>query len=389
MAGPTLTAAGLAIQTIDEILIETLTALRINASEPGLLAEAGSPLGSLLLTYATRERLLQELGQAVYTAVSIDAAGTSLDRTGQPFGITRTAATQSLVTVPVTNGGGGAITITVGSQLENSDTGDQFSVLAALTLAPAVSGSLSSQAIIAGAVPVPASITWAWLTAGYSAVTFGANGAGTQGSESETDAQMRARWLVSLANPGAGTVDSIQAALEGLDGMTAVRVYENTSNVTGITSPEIISTLPPKSFAALVLGTATTADIASAIWQTKDEGIESFGATSSTVVDSQGVTQTVYWQVAAANATAVAVTITGSSASFDVAIAAAIAAYFTGAQLGGDVIAQRLACDVLDASGTGATLVSVTLDALGANADKTIAWNAYATLSGAPTINHI
>lgn len=387
MAGPTLTAAGLTIQSVDAILAELLGQLRANASEPGLLAEPGTPLGSILLTVAERERLVQELAQALYTAFSIDAAGVSLDRVALAFGIARTAATQSTVTIPVTNGGPGAVTILVGSQLENSDTGDQFAVVTELTLAPAASGSLSCIAIQSGTVPVPAAITWAWISAGYSLVTFGVNVAGTQGSAAETDAEMRARWLTSLANPGAGTVDSIRAALEGVDGMEAVRVYENTTSITGITTPEVISTLPPHSFVALVRGSFAAQDVADAIGETKPAGIRSFGATSGTFTDSQGVAHTVYWQVSAANSTAVEVTLTGSSADYDAAIEAAIEGYFDGLDIGADVVAQRVACAVLDASGPDTTLVVVEFDALAPDVDKAIAWNAHATL-GVVTINH-
>ena len=389
MAGPTLTAAGFTIQTVDEIAAETLSALRANASEPGLLAAPGSPLGTIIASLAERERLLQELGQSVWSAVSVDASGVSLDRTGQPFGITRTAATQSTVTIPVTNTSGAPITITAGSQLENSDTGDQFAVVTAVTIGAAVTSSIDAQAIIAGSVPVVASTTWAWITAGYSAVTFGSNTAGVQGSDDETDAQMRARWLVSLANPGAGTLPSILAALLSLDGMTAARVLENTSGSLGITTPEIVSTLPGHSFVALTRGTATSAAIAAAIWATKPVGIASFGATSATVTDSQGIDHTVYWQASTADAVAVVVTVTGSDASYDAAITAAITAYFDDLDLGADIIAFRIGCAVLDAAGPNATLVATDIAGGGAGVDYAVYWNQYGSLSGAPTINHI
>jgi hypothetical protein len=379
VAGPTLTAAGFTIQTVDEIAAETLSALRANASEPGLLAAPGSPLGTIIASLAERERLLQELGQSVWSAVSVDASGVSLDRTGQPFGVTRTAATQSTVTIPVTNTSGAPITITAGSQLENSDTGDQFAVVTAVTIGAAVTSSIDAQAIIAGSVPVVAATTWAWITAGYSAVTFGSN----------TDAQMRARWLVSLANPGAGTLPSILAALLSLDGMTAARVLENTSGSLGITTPEIVSTLPGHSFVALTRSTATSAAIAAAIWATKPVGIASFGANSATVTDSQGIAHTVYWQASTADAVAVVVTVTGSDASYDAAITAAITAYFDDLDLGADIIAFRIGCAVLDAAGPNATLVATDIAGGGAGVDYAVAWNQYGSLSGAPTINHI
>jgi len=385
----TLTASGLTIQTIAEILAEALDAERTNASLPGLLAEPGSALGTINQTIADRERSLQEAIQAVYTSFSIDASGAALDRVAQAFGLARLGATHSIVTVPVTNTSGAPITITLGSQLRNTSTGDQFETTAELTLGAGATDNLECRATVAGAVPVPATITWGWITSGYTAVTFGNNAAGTQGTEAETDAELRSRWLVSYAVAGAGTIDSLVTALRALDGVTDARVYENTSLSVGITTPEIISLLPAKAFVAVVLGTATADQIAQAIWDHKPLGIEAWGSSNGTATDVNGATHTVDYEAPSAVACSIVVDITGSSGDYDAAINAALVALFAALTLGEDVINQRALCAVLDASGPDTTLVQVNINGLGVGVDQSVAWNEYAIFGGSATINHV
>ena len=187
---------------------------------------------------------------------------------------------------------------------------------------------------------------------------------------------------------GAGTVDSLVTALRALDGTTDARVFENTSLVLGITSPEVISTLPAKSFVAVILTTATASDIVSEIWDHKPIGIESFGSSSATVTDSQGVTQTVNYQAAASLTANVVLTITGSDASYDTATDAAVAALIESLRIGDDLNAQRLECAVLDASADSTTLVAADINGLGSGVDLSVAWNQYATV-GTITTNHV
>lgn len=388
MAGPVLTSSGLVIQTAAEVLAEWLGQLRANASQPGLLAEPGTPLGVIGQTIADREVALQEAMQALYTSFGLDASGVALDRLAQAFGLIRSAATHSIVTVPVTNTSGGPLTITLGSQLRNTATSDQFESTAALTLAAGATDNLSVQANESGAVPVPATISWGWITSGYTAITFGANAAGTQGEAAETDAELRARWLVSYAVAGAGTMDAIGTAMLALAGITDARVYENATNAVGITTPETISLLPAKSIVVVCYGTATSTEIAQTIWDNKPAGIEAWGTSTGTATDAQGVTHSIDYEAASSTTCDVVLTVTGSSADYDTAMTAAVTAYFDDLTLGEDVIAQRIECAALDESGPDTILVESNTNTLGNGVDVTIAWNHYADLNSV-TINHI
>jgi len=387
MAGPTLTAAGLTIQTVAEIAAEALGQLKVNANQPGLLAAPGSAVGATIQTIADRERSVQEALQASHTSFSIDASGVAQDRVAQAFGLARLVATKSTGTNAVTNTSGGPVTITVGSQLRDTNTGDQFETTAAFTI-PAAGGDLLT--IVAnefGAIPVPGG-AWEWITSGYTAITFGALTASAQGLDAETDAELRSRWLVSYAVAGAGTVDSLVTALRALDGTTDARVFENTSPALGIATPEIISALPAKAVVAVMLSTATASDIVAEIWSHKPAGIETFGASSGTVVDAQGVTQTIAYQTAAAVTANIVVTVTGSDSSYDAATDAAVTALIAALTISDDLNAQRLECAVLDASALSTVLVAANINGLGDGVDLAVAWDRYASI-GSITTNHV
>ena len=107
-----------------------------------------------------------------------------------------------------------------------------------------------------------------------------------EGNDDETDATLRARRTASLAFPGAGTEEALEAQLAQVTDVTSVAVTSNrTNSVDG-------DGRPAKSFEAVVLG-GTEDDVAEEIWLTQPAGIESYGAISKTVVDSQGFNQTV------------------------------------------------------------------------------------------------
>jgi uncharacterized phage protein gp47/JayE len=98
----------------------------------------------------------------------------------------------------------------------------------------------------------------------------------------ETDEELRIRFANSKELNARGTIDSIFSTLLGVVGVEEVQVYENETN--GV---DAIG-LPPKSFSAVVLG-GSAQQIAEAIWEVKPAGVEAFGNTTVTVVDSQGL----------------------------------------------------------------------------------------------------
>lgn len=104
----------------------------------------------------------------------------------------------------------------------------------------------------------------------------------TKGSAAETDAEFRIRRVIALLGLGAATIDAIRGAVLAVDGVSTARVFENNTAIT-----ELVSSRPPHSVEVLALG-GVDQDILEVIFDKKSAGIESFGSTSGSVIDSQG-----------------------------------------------------------------------------------------------------
>lgn len=108
----------------------------------------------------------------------------------------------------------------------------------------------------------------------------------TVGSDVESDNAYRLRMAQELQIAGAGTLEAIRAKLLQVAGVTAVLVFENVTDIVDGQGR------PPHSFEAVVEG-GDEATIAEEIWLTKPAGIETYGNTTTTIVDSQGQTHTI------------------------------------------------------------------------------------------------
>lgn len=110
----------------------------------------------------------------------------------------------------------------------------------------------------------------------------------TKGVNAETDPAFRIRRIAALLGSGSATVNAIRGSLLTLAGVIAASVFENVTDVIDG------SGRPPHSVHAIVSGGADQ-DILDDIFDKKSAGIETFGTTSGTVVDSQGNNHTVYF----------------------------------------------------------------------------------------------
>jgi uncharacterized phage protein gp47/JayE len=110
--------------------------------------------------------------------------------------------------------------------------------------------------------------------------------AGLTGRDLETDIELRARRIKSIKFSGSGTVEAMKARLLNITGVTSVKILENAANNTDLNG------LPPKSFEVLVLG-GSDLEIAKMIWLVKPAGIQTYGNTEITVLDSEGKNQVV------------------------------------------------------------------------------------------------
>ena len=127
-----------------------------------------------------------------------------------------------------------------------------------------------------GALTITAGVG-GWATATNVSVT-------ALGRLMETDTELRIRRGLSLAIIGQSTLEALQAKLTQLTGVTAPKVYENTSLTTDSNG------IPGKAFLCVLQGGSDN-DIANTIWNNKPAGIEDYGGptpSSVTIYDSEG-----------------------------------------------------------------------------------------------------
>lgn len=107
------------------------------------------------------------------------------------------------------------------------------------------------------------------------------------GSIVETDAQLRARQAISVAQPSASMMEGLKGAIASVDDVTRYVVYENDTNV-----PDQLG-ISPHSICAVVEG-GTDQEIARILFNRKSTGCGTYGATAVNVVDAYGANNTVY-----------------------------------------------------------------------------------------------
>lgn len=113
--------------------------------------------------------------------------------------------------------------------------------------------------------------------------------AATTGRLQETDPELRERFRNSKFVQSANIIEAIIDALNNVQGVTDVKVYENDTMAVDSLG------VPPKSFMPIVLG-GLPSDIGQAIWANKPTGISSSGDTTIQVVDSLGYTHPISYK---------------------------------------------------------------------------------------------
>lgn len=106
------------------------------------------------------------------------------------------------------------------------------------------------------------------------------------GRDLETDNELRARRVDTLQLAGAATVDAIRSRLLNVEGVSAVIIFENITDVTDIDGR------PPHSYEAVVQG-GDDQEIGDEIWASKPVGIQTVGDIPVVTQDLAGNSQTV------------------------------------------------------------------------------------------------
>lgn len=295
MAGPYVTAQGLEIKTIEEILSE-LSARQKADIDATLNTNADSPQGQLNGVFAAQLREVWEVLQVAYNAFNPDAAeGFLLEKLSALTGTLKEGATKSLVSLDCNLDP--AVVLLAGVHFAHvvGKPDIRFTPKNDFTAVHVVPGTYSVpfEAENPGSIIANAGTITVISTAlvGWNSVTNPADA--TPGKEIDTDPELRLRREEELRATGSATIDAIRADLLEHEEVLQADVFENTSNVIDSNG------LPPRSIEAVVFdGTPPTMDnndIAQIIWDSKAGGTKTVGFESGVAEDKIGGLHVVYF----------------------------------------------------------------------------------------------
>ncbi len=320
---------------------------------------------------------------AAYNARSPSTAqGESLSSVVKINNIRRNAATSSTVDVTLTGEAGRVIFNGVVSDEAQSHKWSLPS-----TVIIGISGSITVTATCQdkGAVTAaPNTITRiATPTLGWLSVTNAS--AAAVGAPVEEDPDLRIRREQSTAQAALTPLQAVTAAVSAVPGVTRIQPYENDTDLVDANG------LAPHSIALVVEGGDATA-IAQQIRTKKGAGAGTFGTSTQIVTDQEGVIYLIRFSRPTLIATKAQIqlkALAGYTSVIGDAVAAAVATYVNGLDIGQDVVLTRLylPANLFGASDSakfeilsGGITIAKTADSL-ASSDIAIAYNERATLA--------
>lgn len=238
------------------------------------------PLGVLTSIYSEREADLWDLAEQVYhAAYRSGAVGAQLDDLYALIGGERTGATYSTVELSLT---GTAATVVPAGSITADAAGQQWIhtedgvIPGTVTASPADPGPIAAVAGTLTLKITPVS-GWTGVTNPLDAIP---------GVAAQSDPQVRTAMGEAFHSGYGSSTEALWAALRRVPGVLDVTLLENRSWI------EDEYGLPPKSYEAIVRGGDDDA-VAEVLWLGQPEGIQSWGSTIASVVDSQGDAQTI------------------------------------------------------------------------------------------------
>jgi len=274
----TVTASGISAPTYSDVL-SSLQASYQSIYGSDVYLGPDSQDGQFLAILAQAISDVNAAAIAVYNAFSpATAQGAGLSSVVKINGIVRQAATNSQATVTLVGQAGTTILNGV-----VADTGkNKWNLPPAVTIPVGGSINVLATAQVAGAIAAaPGTITTiSTPTLGWQSVTNAA--AAAIGVAVETDAQLRVRQSISTALPSLSVLEGITGAVANLPGVLQVKSYEND------TSSVDANGVPDHSISLVVEGGDPVA-IATTIAKKKTPGTGTYGNTTETILDANGV----------------------------------------------------------------------------------------------------
>lgn len=281
------------------------------------------------------------VGADTYNSFSpVSAQGVGLSRVVKINGLNRNIPTNSSVVLTIVGVAGTTITNGIAVDTVNQ----QWALPASVTIPPGGTIDVTATAVLPGAInaEIATVINIFTPTLGWQTVTNSA--AAAPGAPVETDAELRARQMVSTALPALTVIQATTAALANLAGVTAVRPYENVTDSTDGNG------LPPHSVCFIIEGGDITS-ITNTIGLYKTPGTNTYasGTNSRSEIynDPAGLPVPIkFYNPAVPAEIGVTITIhpltTAWDTSFEIPIAAAIAALIESFGIGGTILYTQL-----------------------------------------------
>lgn len=295
----------------------------------------GQFIGSLAQAFDDNNQMVA----VAYNAFSpVFAQGVGLSSLVKINAIRRGVPTKSTCVVTIT--GQANTSINNGQIGDNQNLGTVWDLPTLVTIPNSGTIDVTATCTTEGAVTLGTSELSVILTPtlGWQGVSNGSN-LPAVGAPVESDAALRRRQAASTGLTATTPRAAIQAAIANVAGVTAVVVFNNDTGTTDGNG------IPSHSISAVVEGGDPTA-VATAIFNKKSEGTGTFGTTSITVIDQNGVPDTInFFEVAFTNIWAI-ITVTplaGFNATIGDAIVAAVVAYINSLPIGGTVVYFTLA----------------------------------------------
>lgn len=209
------------------------------------------------------------------------ASGRFQDAIARIYFLERNPATSTSVLVTVT---GSASTVIPAGTFAQDTSGNTYAATGDITIGSGGTATGEFQNIETGPIPCPAgTLTQVYQSiSGWDAITNAADG--TLGQDVETRANFEFRRKNSVALNAHGSLEAIKSAVLDVDDVLDVYATENKTGSAVSVGATSYSVAAHSIYVAVVGG--TDADIADAIWNKKDLGCDTNGATSVTVYDT-------------------------------------------------------------------------------------------------------
>lgn len=286
-----LTATGLTVKTITEIVSDLTTALQAIYGAD-INVDSNSPDGQLLNIFAQTVADMLTLLEQVYNSFSVpNSDGVYLDQRVALNGLIRNPGSYTDITVAITTtqsvtliGLDGATTPPSGVYTVADAGGNQFYLEASVTLS-AGTADKSFRAANLGVVQTPTSTPLNQVTVVTGISVVETISQDTTGTPEESDAALKIRQAQSFWLGATGPADSVLAQLLQTPGVIDAFVPENTTSSTA-------NGVPAHGIWPIVNG-GTDTDVATAIYIKKAPGCAIKGSSSGTVTRPNGSTLTI------------------------------------------------------------------------------------------------